>query len=153
MKTVAYVFAVLLAGNLLWIAQAYSAPANKIFIENIASDAPDVCATRIEHELTARGYTVYGRRNYELDSALKRTAIVLTWGSPDVASALTAASATAALDMPFRVLVYADERGSTRYVFNSARELAQRHQIRGRDDVIARLESDVNAIAQRLAKP
>lgn len=129
-----------------------AAPAEKIFIQNVVSDAPDVCATKIEHELTARGYTVYGRRQYELGGGNKRTAIVLTWGSPEVANALAAASATATLDMPFRVLVYADERGATRYVFNSARDLAQRHQIRGRDDVIARLESDVNAIAERLVK-
>ena len=70
-----------------------------------------------------------------VDRSLRPTRL-LVFGNPDLGTPLMEASPTTAIDLPQKMLVWADSTGQVRLAYNDPQYLAERHGISGRDDAL-----------------
>jgi uncharacterized protein (DUF302 family) len=96
--------------------------------------------SRLTDLIAAKGMRVFGVIDQraaarEVGLQLRDTTLVL-FGSPTAGTPVMAASPLAALDLPLKVLVWADD-GRTMVTYNAPAELAARHNLS--DDLTARL--------------
>jgi uncharacterized protein (DUF302 family) len=78
--------------------------------------------------------------------SLRETTLVI-FGSPVAGTPVMAAAPLSALDLPLKVLVWADDGGQTRVSYVSTAALAQRHQLSA--DLAAKL-AGINALTDAL---
>jgi len=57
------------------------------------------------------------------------------------------------LDLPLRALVWEDEQGKVWLTYSRVGNLAQRHQIADRDDVVKALDAGLSALAREATAP
>jgi len=75
---------------------------------------------------------------------------LVIFGSPAAGTPVMVAAPLAALDLPLKVLVWADSRGATSVSYNSPAYLAGRHHLT--DELRARLDA-IDAITSVLVEP
>jgi uncharacterized protein (DUF302 family) len=91
----------------------------------------DETLDRLERLATARGMTIFARVNFARDAdkvGLKmRPTQLIILGNPKGGTPLMVAAPVCALDLPLKVLAWADESNQCRVSYNTAEYLQQRH--------------------------
>lgn len=83
-----------------------------------------------------------------VDRSLRPTRL-LVFGNPDLGTPLMEASPTTAIDLPQKMLVWADSTGQVRLAYNDPEYLADRHGISGRDDALQTIGGALRKLARR----
>ncbi len=91
----------------------------------------DETVNRLERLATSRGMTIFARVNFSRDAekaGLKMQASqLLILGNPKSGTPLMVAAPLSALDLPLKVLAWADASGQSRVSYNSPDYLQRRH--------------------------
>ncbi len=112
------------------------APITAMAAEMIQKTSPHSVAVtldRLEAALAKAGATVFARvdhakgaKSVDLELA---DAELLIFGNPKLGTPAMQASITAGLDLPLRVLAYADDNGATQVIYHAPSSLAETHGI------------------------
>ena len=120
----------------------------------IATSSPyDVAETsdRIENIIKEKGLTVFTRINHSDNAANVELDLnpteVLIFGNPKVGTPLMKCSATTAIDLPQKILVYEDTNNQTQVIYNDPAYLQQRHNINGCDRVLEKVSGVLKTIS------
>src|SRR5438045_2496501 len=96
-----------------------------------ARDSVDAAFTRLETAVAQRGLTVFARLDFAADAAAVGLTLpptrLLLFGNPRAGTPLMAASPTAALDLPLKVLVWEMADGTVWVGYNTPAYLGERH--------------------------
>jgi uncharacterized protein (DUF302 family) len=111
---------------------------------------------RLERVLTAKGMTVFARIDHRAEAEriglAMRPAQLLIFGNPKGGTPLMVAAPTAALDLPLKALVWEDDGGKVWVSYNRVAYLAQRHEIRGKDELVRSLDQALDAMTDEALK-
>jgi uncharacterized protein (DUF302 family) len=109
-------------------------------VERIEEDIEDnddlILVTTVDHARNARNV---GRE-------LRPTTLVL-FGNPNLGTQLMAASQTAGIDLPQKLLVWEAEDGTVNVTYNDPQWLAERHGIEGQEEVLSTISGALEALA------
>ena len=102
---------------------------------------------RLEAAVAARGLTVFARIDFAADAAAAalplRPLRLLVFGNPRAGTPLLAASPSAGIDLPLKVLIWEAADGSVTVGYNSPAWIGERHavpqELRGRLQPVAEL--------------
>jgi uncharacterized protein (DUF302 family) len=72
---------------------------------------------------------------------------LLIFGNPNLGTGLIQNSQTVGIDLPQKILVWADENGQVKITYNSPQFIGQRHNLSGQDETLSRIANALNAIA------
>jgi uncharacterized protein (DUF302 family) len=114
----------------------------------------DSTVARLERALDAAGpISIMARvdhaANAETVGRSLRPTRLLIFGNPELGTPLMEASATTAIDLPQKMLVWADSTGQVRLAYNDPQYLAERHDITGRDDELQTIGGALRKLARR----
>jgi uncharacterized protein (DUF302 family) len=112
---------------------------------------------RLEKILTTKGMKIFNRISHSENAAkasmeLRPTELFI-FGDPKVGTLLMQCSQSVAIDLPLKMLVWEDEKGSVWLSYNDPNFLKERHNIQGCDDAIARISAMLEGIAKEAASP
>ena len=98
---------------------------------------------QFEQIVKDRGFVVVARVNHA-KSAIKsgislRPTELLIFGNPKLGSLLMQSNQTIGIDLPLKVLVWEDEKGTVKLAYNDPAWLAQRHGIEDQDKSFAKM--------------
>jgi uncharacterized protein (DUF302 family) len=104
-----------------------------------------VTADRLEQILNDKGMTVFVRIDHSagakhVGEVLRPTELII-FGNPKVGTPLMQCSQSAAIDLPQKALISQDEKGQVWLTYNSPDYLVKRHNIKGCNDVITKIET------------
>jgi uncharacterized protein (DUF302 family) len=104
---------------------------------------------RVEASVKAAGgFQVFTRVDFQAVAAAQggkiRPSQILIFGRGQVLQPLLVPYPAAALELPLKILVWEDENGKVMISYNTGEYMAQRHGVKGKDDVLKRI-SDVTA--------
>jgi uncharacterized protein (DUF302 family) len=113
----------------------------------------DETVQRIHTLLAAKHVTVFATVDHSGEAAkvgltLRPTKLVI-FGSPKGGTPVMVAAPTAALDLPLKLLVWADDAGTVRIAYNTPEYLAKRHMIPA--DLVANL-AVIRSIVENVRK-
>jgi uncharacterized protein (DUF302 family) len=102
---------------------------------------------RLEGAVAARGLTVFARIDFAADAAAAGLSLrpmrLLVFGNPRAGTPLLAASPSAGIDLPLKVLIWEAADGSVTVGYNSPAWIGERHavpqELRGRLQPVAEL--------------
>ncbi len=80
------------------------------------------------------------------------TSKVIIFGNPKVGTPLMQCSATAAIDLPQKMLLHEDELGNVWIRYNDPHYLAERHKVENCEKVIQKIDKALAAIAAETVK-
>lgn len=117
-----------------------------------ASGSVDDVVARLLHVIDERGLTLFGVVDHSGEAAraglsLRDTKLVL-FGSPRAGTPIMVAEPLAALDLPLKIVVWADQEMATELSYNSADYLARRYRLP--DELrapLAAIDAIIDAIA------
>lgn len=122
----------------------------------VVMDSPhsvDTTVARLERALEAVGpISIMARVDHAanartVDRSLRPTRL-LVFGNPDLGTPLMEASPTTAIDLPQKMLVWADSTGQVHLAYNDPEYLADRHGISGRDDDLQTIGGALRKLAR-----
>jgi len=103
-----------------------------------------------------RGFRVFARIDHAAGAAAVGEELppteLLIFGNPAGGTPLMQRSATIAIDLPLKALVYQATGGSVRIVFNDPRFLAERHDLDNREAIIERMTGLLTSLATAAAR-
>jgi uncharacterized protein (DUF302 family) len=102
-----------------------------------AADPISIMA-RVDHAINAE----------TVDRSLRPTRLLI-FGNPELGTPLMEASPTTAIDLPQKMLVWADSAGQVRLAYNDPQYLARRHGITGRDGELQTISGALRKLARR----
>lgn len=113
-------------------------------------------ANRLETVLKKKGMTVFKRIKHS-DSAAKvgvelRDTQVIIFGNPKVGSPLMKCQQSVAIDLPQKMMVWADDKGKVWISYNDPKYLKKRHRIKGCDPLLAKISNALASIAKAASK-
>ena len=114
----------------------------------------DSTAARLERALRAAGpisimaHVDHAANADSVDRSLPPTQLFI-FGNPALGTPLMQTSRTAAIDLPQKMLVWADSTGQVRLAYNDPQYLAGRHGIAGRDDELQKISTALRTLARR----
>lgn len=76
---------------------------------------------------------------------------VIIFGNPKVGTQLMNCSATSAIDLPLKFLVYEDKAGQVNIAYNDMKHIKKRHEIEGCDEVIKNVNGALANISKAAA--
>lgn len=115
----------------------------------------DETVGRLATALDKRKLNVFAKVDHKANAAgvdleLRPTTLFI-FGNPKVGTQFMAASASMAIDLPMKMVVWQDEDGSVRVAYNDPNYLAQRHRIEGLDELAAKVSGVLGGIAAEAA--
>ncbi len=113
-------------------------------------------ADRLEKVLEKKGMTLFARINHtqgaeKVDLKLRPT-IIIIFGNPKVGTPLMQCNQTIAIDLPQKALIWEDEKGQVWFSYNDPKYLAQRHGLKGCDEIIKKIEKALANLAKAATK-
>lgn len=112
-------------------------------------------ADRLESVLQSKGMTVIARINHSAAAQnagmTLRPTELLIFGNPKVGTPLMQCQQSIALDLPQKALIWEDESGTVWISYNDPEYLADRHDLEGCDEVIAKVKSALSNFAHAAA--
>ena len=75
---------------------------------------------------------------------------IIMFGNPKLGTPLMQASQTVSIDLPQKIVVYADKDSGTKVVYNDPLYLKARHNIEGQDEVLAKVSNALNMITDKV---
>ncbi len=82
---------------------------------------------------------------------LKPTRLIV-FGNPNLGTPLMQAAQTVGIDLPQKMLVYQDSSGTVRVAYNDPYFLAERHGIKGRDEILRKITDALEGLATAATK-
>ncbi|MCX4025788.1 DUF302 domain-containing protein [Endozoicomonas sp. SM1973] len=76
---------------------------------------------------------------------------LVIFGNPNVGTKLMQCAHTTAIDLPQKYLVYQNKSGQTVITYNNPRYLAERHQMKGCEAVIGKIQGLLAGVAKKAA--
>ena len=112
----------------------------------------NITADRLEKILTRKGMTIFSRINHakgaeKIGETLLPTELVI-FGNPKVGAPLMQCGQSIAIDLPQKVLIWQDATGQTWLSYNDPNYLAKRHNIKGCDEIVAKMVRALGAFAK-----
>lgn len=112
-------------------------------------------ADRLETVLKSKGMNVVARIKHS-EAAMKvgmtlRPTELLIFGNPKVGTPLMQCAQSVALDLPQKALIWEDESGLVWISYNDPQYLAERHNIEGCDEVLAKVKAALSNFANAAA--
>ncbi len=83
-----------------------------------------------------------------VDLTLRPTKIIM-FGNPKLGTPLMQASQTASIDLPQKIIVYADADASTKIAYNDPLYLEERHTIQGKGDILKTISGALDKITNK----
>ena len=116
-----------------------------------------VTADRLEKSLKMKGMTVFTRINHaagaqKVGKKLRPTELVI-FGNPKVGTPLMQCNQSIAIDLPLKALIWEDEEGQVWFSYNDPKYLAQRHELKGCDETIKKIEGALGNFSKAATKP
>lgn len=112
---------------------------------------------KLEKILLSKGMTVFKRVSHSTGAAKVglslRPTELLIFGNPKVGTPLMQCAQTAAIDLPQKALAYEDDKGQTWLAYNDPKYVANRHNVKGCDKVIAKITGALSKFANAAIKP
>ena len=114
-------------------------------------------ADRLENALKTKGMRVFIRIDHAqgaqtVGKALRPTEVIV-FGNPKVGTPLMQCSQSVAIDLPQKALVWEDEAGQAWLTYNDPEYLAERHEIKGCDEVLKKVAKALNNFSMAATKP
>jgi uncharacterized protein (DUF302 family) len=113
----------------------------------------DETISRLETVVKSKGMTVFLRIDHGADAKKAglsmRPAQLLIFGNPKGGTPLMNASPTVAIDLPLKALAWEDGDGKVWLSYNTAAYLRDRHDIRGMEEPLAKLDGALDAMTQK----
>lgn len=111
---------------------------------------------RLEAALKAKGLTIFGRVDHAAGAAeagleLRGTALLI-FGNPRLGTPLMQANRTVAIDLPQKALAFEDGEGQVWLAYNDPTYLAERHDITGRDPLIAKIAAALDGFTDEATR-
>jgi uncharacterized protein (DUF302 family) len=140
-------------------AQAPTTPATTVpGIVTVVSASPfDSTLARLERAVVARGLTIAAKVDHaaaaqRANLTLRPTTLVIA-GNPAAGTPLMQADQTLGVELPLRFLVWQGEDGKARVSYDPIKSIAARHSVRGRDEVLGRMTTAIEAIVKTATSP
>ncbi|MEH6530736.1 MAG: DUF302 domain-containing protein [Photobacterium frigidiphilum] len=116
-----------------------------------------VTADRLEQILNDKGMTVFVRIDHSagakhVGEVLRPTELII-FGNPKVGTPLMQCSQSVAIDLPQKALISQDEKGQVWLTYNSPDYLVKRHNIKGCNDVITKIETALANFSKTATMP
>jgi len=114
----------------------------------------DSTVARLERALRAAGpISIMARVDHaanaeRVDRSLRPTQLLI-FGNPALGTPLMQGRPTTAIDLPQKMLVWADSTGQVRLAYNDPQYLADRHNIAGRDDELQKISGALRTLAEQ----
>lgn len=113
-------------------------------------------ADRFEKLAQQKGLTLFARINHSENASsvemnLPPTEVIL-FGNPLVGTKLMQCSATVAIDLPQKLLVWQDSDGNTQIAYNDPFHLKQRHDITGCDEALNKVSGLLAKLTEAAAQ-
>lgn len=120
--------------------------------EHSVSDTADQLVSALE----SKGMTVFKRVDHSEGAKgagleLRPTEVVI-FGNPKVGTPLMQCSQSVAIDLPQKMLIWQDEAGDVWLAYNDPGYLAERHNIEGCDEVLAKVSTALENFAAAAAR-
>ncbi len=114
-----------------------------------------VTADRLEKALLTKGMTVFIRIDHaegahKVGKKLRPTELII-FGNPKVGTPLMQCSQRVAIDLPQKALIWEDEDKQVWLSYNDPEYLAKRHDIKGCDAVLKKIENALGRFAKTAA--
>lgn len=108
---------------------------------------------RLETVVKSKGMTVFARIDHAAaakEAGLSmRPAQLLIFGNPRGGTPLMNAAPTIGIDLPLKALAWEDAEGKVWLTYNAASYLRERHDVRGADEPLGKLEKGLDAMANK----
>ena len=122
-----------------------------------SSHSVNETADRLEQILKTKGMKVFIRIDHSAGArgvgiALRPTQLVV-FGNPKVGAPLMQCSQSMAIDLPQKALIWEDERGDVWLTTNDPQYLADRHDMQGCQDVLAKVRKALGNFSRAATKP
>lgn len=114
----------------------------------------DTTYARLERALTAsEPISIMARVDHAanaktVDRSLRPTRL-LVFGNPKLGTPLMEARATTAIDLPQKMVVWADSSGQVHVAYNDPQYLAERHGIAGRNEELATISKALDKLVRK----
>lgn len=110
----------------------------------------DSTLARLERAATSRGLNIAAKIDHAAAARraglqLRPTTLVIA-GNPTAGTPLMQADQTIGVELPLRFLVWEGEDGRARVSYDPIRSIAARHRITGRDELLGRMTTAIEAI-------
>ena len=117
----------------------------------------DSTLDRLERAATAKGLAVAAKIDHSAAAkragmSLRPTTLVIA-GNPAAGTPLMQADPTMADELPLRFLVWQGDDGRTRVSYDPIKSIAERHRVRGRDELVSRMMSAIEDIVRSATQP
>ena len=111
---------------------------------------------RVESVAKAQGMRIWAREDFKkmgekIDMNIKPNQILI-FGKGRGGPKLISASPTAALDLPLKIIAWEDKNGQVWVAYTTADYMKKRHNIQGRDKVIANINKRLESITSEALK-
>jgi len=116
-----------------------------------------VTADRLENILNQKGMNVFIRINHaagaqKVGKKLRATELIV-FGNPKVGTPLMQCRQSVGIDLPQKALIWQDDQGQVWLSYNSPNYLAQRHGIKGCEEVIKKVQKALSNFAKAATMP
>ena len=114
-------------------------------------------ADRLENILKTKGMKVFNRIDHSAGAkgvgvALRPTELLI-FGNPKVGAPLMQCSQSVAIDLPQKAVIWEDGKGNVWLSYNNPDYLADRHAIKGCQQVLGKVRTALNNFATAAAQP
>lgn len=114
-------------------------------------------ADRLEKNLKTKGMTVFIRIDHaegakKVGKTLRPTELII-FGNPKIGTTLMQCSHSTAIDLPQKALIWEDESGQAWLSYNAPEYLVKRHNIKGCNEAIKKIENALGNFAKAAAMP
>lgn len=127
-------------------------------IVTVVSAAPfDSTVSRLERAAVGKGLTVAAKIDHAAAAqraglTLRPTTLVIA-GNPAAGTPLMQADQTMGVELPLRFLVWQGEDGRARVSYDPITSISARHAVSGRDEVLGRMTTAIEAIVKAATDP
>ncbi|MGF1862286.1 DUF302 domain-containing protein [Photobacterium profundum] len=131
--------------------------ANNGLISVKSSHNVKVTADKLEQILNDKGMTVFVRIDHSagakhVGEVLRPTELII-FGNPKVGTPLMQCSQSAAIDLPQKALISQDEKGQVWLTYNSPDYLVKRHNIKGCNEIVTKIETALANVSKAATMP
>ncbi len=114
-------------------------------------------ADRLESVLVKAGMTIFNRIDHSRGASSVgkelRPTVLLIFGNPRLGTVLMQCSQAAGIDLPQKALLWEDDTGQVHLSYNDPGYLADRHNLAGCSEVVAKITGALKNFAAKAAGP
>ena len=146
------IFSILLFLLLIDCRKVQDVPKMQTLITKQSNNSFEETVKKLEAAITEKGLKLMAKIDHS-ENAKKgadlelRPTLLFIFGKPKVGTPLMQAAQTIAIDLPQKALVYEDAAGKVLVSYNDPRYLRERHDARGKEELLAKVSGVLAALA------